>query len=301
MGNVWTINKSTGVSTLVGKTGHFFGALAFAPSGTFYMTSADLDQTGNIINTQLLTLNPSNAATLTALPLAQQIEALAVRPEDGALFGGNGDQAQLFTINPTTGNLSLIGGTGTTFIGDLAFQSPLILGPGQCGSLPFSLPAPAGPNGAIVNFSSSDTTKVIVNLGPSGDLFVPSGAMTDRRMASVCGVNFGTANITVSGGGQTVIEPVLVMATMSFYPASMSVPVGTQARPVLYLSAPAPSTLTITLSSNNTSVATVPTSVTIPAGSSSVLVPVGAIGKGTATVQASSSSLGTASLSITAN
>ena len=47
--------------------------------------------------------------------------ALGIRPEDGAIFGDNGDSAQLFTINPTTGAETFIGSTGRTFVGDLAF------------------------------------------------------------------------------------------------------------------------------------------------------------------------------------
>jgi outer membrane protein assembly factor BamB len=122
-GLLYTINKSTGFATLVGNTGDFFGSIAFAPNGTLYMASADLDfATDNTINIGLKTLNPSNAATLTFVPTADFFGALDVRPEDGALFGGTGDQHQLFRINATTGAETLIGDTGRTFVGDLAFQ-----------------------------------------------------------------------------------------------------------------------------------------------------------------------------------
>jgi hypothetical protein len=122
-GRLYTINKTTGLATLVGNTGDFFGSIAFAPSGTLYMASADLDfVTGNLINIGLKTLNPTNAAVLSFVPTIDFFGALGVRPEDSALFGGNGDQAQLFRINSTTGAETLIGSTGRTFIGDLAFQ-----------------------------------------------------------------------------------------------------------------------------------------------------------------------------------
>src|SRR5436190_16262028 len=42
-GLLYTINKATGAATLVGNTGDFFGSIAFAPNGTLYMSSADLD------------------------------------------------------------------------------------------------------------------------------------------------------------------------------------------------------------------------------------------------------------------
>lgn len=121
-GLLYTINAITGLATLVGNTGDFFGSLAFAPNGTLYMSSADLDFAGNFINIGVKTLNPLNAAQLSFIATTDFFGALAVRPEDSALFGGNGDFAQLFQINPTTGAETLIGGTGRTFVGDLAFQ-----------------------------------------------------------------------------------------------------------------------------------------------------------------------------------
>jgi outer membrane protein assembly factor BamB len=121
-GKLYTINKTTGLATLVGNTGDFFGSLAFAPNGTLYMAAGDLDfTTGNIINIGLKTLNPTNAATLSFIATNDLFGALAVRPEDSALFGGNSDSAQLFRVNVTTGAETLIGSTGRTFVGDLAF------------------------------------------------------------------------------------------------------------------------------------------------------------------------------------
>lgn len=121
-GRLYTIDPVTGAATLVGDTGDFFGSIAFAPDGTLYMSAADLDNVGNLTGIALKTLNPLNAAILTAITTADFFGSLAVR-SDGVIFGGNGDFAQLFTVNPATGAEKLIGSTGTTFIGDLAFQS----------------------------------------------------------------------------------------------------------------------------------------------------------------------------------
>jgi hypothetical protein len=79
-GNLYTIDKTTGAATLVGATGDFFGAIAFAPNGTLYMNSADLDNTGNIVNIQLKTLNPSNAHTLTAIATLDPLGLSAYDP-----------------------------------------------------------------------------------------------------------------------------------------------------------------------------------------------------------------------------
>jgi hypothetical protein len=121
-GKLYTIDKTTGAATLVGDTGHFFGSIAFGPTGTLYMSSADLDSSDNIVNMPLRTLNPATAATLTNVPTNDFFGALGVRPIDGVIFAGTGDSAQLFTVNPVTGAENLVGTTGSNFVGDLAFR-----------------------------------------------------------------------------------------------------------------------------------------------------------------------------------
>ena len=120
-GNLYTIDKTTGAATLVGATGDFFGAIAFAPTGALYMNSADLDNMGNLVNTQLKTLDPTNAHTLTAVATLDPPGALAVRA-DGTIFAGNGDAGKIYTINPLNGQETTVGNTGLNFVGDLAFQ-----------------------------------------------------------------------------------------------------------------------------------------------------------------------------------
>jgi hypothetical protein len=120
-GKLYTINPATGVATLVGNTGDFFASIAFAPNGTLYMSAADLDfATGQDINIALKILNPSNATVISSVSAAEFYGALAVSPE-GVIYGGNGDQGQLFRINATTGAETLVGSTGRNFVGDLAF------------------------------------------------------------------------------------------------------------------------------------------------------------------------------------
>ncbi|MDQ2949641.1 MAG: hypothetical protein M3Y27_27515, partial [Acidobacteriota bacterium] len=121
-GDLYVINKATGVATLIGSTGKFFGSIAFAPNGTLYMSAADLDfGTGMEINKVLRTINPNTAATLTSVATNDFFGALAIR-SDSTIFGGTGDAHQLFTIDPVTGFETLVGDTGSTFIGDLAFR-----------------------------------------------------------------------------------------------------------------------------------------------------------------------------------
>ncbi len=120
-GNLYTINTTTAAATLVGATGDFFGSIAFAPNGTLYMHAADLDNMGNIVNVKLKTLNPTNANTLTAVAVLDIPGALAIR-SDGTIFAGNGDGGKIYTINPITGQESIVGNTGLNFVGDLDFQ-----------------------------------------------------------------------------------------------------------------------------------------------------------------------------------
>jgi hypothetical protein len=122
-GLLYTINKTTGVATLVGNTGAFFGSIAFNLGGTLYMSFATLDpSTGNIINISLKTLNPATGAVLSSVSTVDFFGALGIR-SDGVIFGGTGDSAGLFTINPNTGAETLIGSTGQNFVGDLAFTT----------------------------------------------------------------------------------------------------------------------------------------------------------------------------------
>lgn len=123
-GQLYTINRITGVATFVGNTGNFFGSIAFAPNGTLYMSAADLNFSTSpptIVNKALKTINPLNGMTLTSVPTNDFFGAFGIRA-DGTIFGGNGDEHELFTINPLTGAETLIGDTGRNFVGALAFR-----------------------------------------------------------------------------------------------------------------------------------------------------------------------------------
>jgi hypothetical protein len=131
-GNLYTINTTTAVATLVGATGDFFGAIAFAPNGTLYMLAADLDASDNIVNQSLKSLNPVNGHTLSSVATTVNPGALGVR-FDGTIFAGEGDDGLIFTINPATGAATLVGSTGLNFVGDLAFQAPEPVSLAMCG------------------------------------------------------------------------------------------------------------------------------------------------------------------------
>ena len=174
-GDLYSINPGTGVATLINNTGFFFNSIAFAPNGTLYLAAANLDfSNGMLIDKALKTVNPITGVVMTSVPTQDFFGAFAIR-SDGTIFGGTGDQHQLFTINPATGAETLIGDTGTTFIGDLAFS------PGPASDLAnISARAfvQAGDNiliGGFILRGSSATHKVLVRaLGPSLPSSVPN-------------------------------------------------------------------------------------------------------------------------------
>ena len=168
-GDLYSINKSTGVATLIGNTGFFFNTIAFAPDGTLYLAAANLDfVTGMLIDKALKTINPSTAAVLTSVSTTHFFGALGIR-SDGKIFGGTGDQHELFTINPTTGAETLIGDTGSTFVGDLAFSTPGA--PSKLANISTRAFVQTGDNIMIAGFilrGSNTTHKVLIRaLGPS--------------------------------------------------------------------------------------------------------------------------------------
>ncbi len=139
--NLYRIS-TTGAATLVGNTGVFFGAIAFAPNGTLYMTSADLVGVSTApaiyacpaaapddYNCALDTLNPATGAILTSVMTADFYSALGIS-NGGVIWAatGAGDlgpgTGQFFagvSTLTTTGAATFIGNTGTNFVGDIAF------------------------------------------------------------------------------------------------------------------------------------------------------------------------------------
>ncbi len=123
-GKLYTINTTTGAATLIGDTLKNFASIAFAPDGTLYMSAADLG--AGPINPRLMTLNAASGAMLTSIATANFYSSLAVRPTDGVMFGGTGDEQTVYRINPTTGAATAIGVTGRNLVGGLAFRSAAV-------------------------------------------------------------------------------------------------------------------------------------------------------------------------------
>ncbi|HZF13216.1 MAG TPA: hypothetical protein VFE33_30865 [Thermoanaerobaculia bacterium] len=118
-GRLYTIDKATAVATFVGNTAPSSSraTLAFAPDGTLYESAFRTHPPA------LYTLNPATGAVLSSVPTVDFYGALAVRPTDGVLFGGNGDEGEIFNLDPATGAATLLGNTSPTFLGGLGFRT----------------------------------------------------------------------------------------------------------------------------------------------------------------------------------
>ena len=124
---LYRIDPATGLATLagnIGVTGVF--ALGFDNSGILY----------GISPSQLVTIDTATGAgaLVSGVPLASIFD-LAFRPEDNALFVADSGTNALYTMNPVTGAVTLVGtyGSSTNVVG-LAF-----LGTPEPGTIGLSL------------------------------------------------------------------------------------------------------------------------------------------------------------------
>jgi hypothetical protein len=167
--------------------------------------------------------------------------------------------------------------------------------PGQTSTIALNLGVTAPAGGVTVSLTSSNTAAATV----TQSVFIPAGFKIGAINPQITGVAFGTTTITASAPGFSPdIRTVTVALTASF-PASESIPL-TAANPVtLTLSAPAAAGgLPFTLSSDNTSIASVPASIIVPAGSTSVSVPVTGVSFGSTTIRADSPGIAEATTNV---
>jgi hypothetical protein len=117
---------------------------------------------------------------------------------------------------------------------------------------------------------------------------IPIGATSPTTAPTINGVNIGPLSVTGSAAGYASdMESAVVQITLTFNPNTLSVETGATKGLTLSASAVAPTGgFKITLISTNPLEATVPATITIPAGSSDVSVPIKGVAVGTTTIQA---------------
>jgi hypothetical protein len=175
--------------------------------------------------------------------------------------------------------------------GAISLPANTTVGLGQSGQLPITLSAPAPDGGVTVTLTSSDPTTVTV----TPTVFVSGGETSPRNIQpQVTGLNLGTAAITLSAPYYvSSSQQVQVTGSLSFARRLTIFASATQTA-TLNLSGPAPAGgLIINLSSDNTGVATVPPTVTFPAGATSVNALITGVAGGNTLIHASNASLPT--------
>lgn len=163
--------------------------------------------------------------------------------------------------------------------------------PGQTESLALSLPVgyPAPPGGTTVTFTIANTNIATV----TQSVFIPAGQFTASANPQVAGVLIGTTTVTASAPGYAPVTlPVTVTVTASFNPGTTNLNLITSTNTLLSLSAPAPAGgIRFNLASDDPTKVTVPASVTVIQGGTTVRVPITGVADGTTTIRATSAGI----------
>ena len=184
--------------------------------------------------------------------------------------------------------------------GAILLPTSATVGLNQSVALQVTLSAPAPAGGVTVSLASSDTSTATVT--PS--VFIAARNTSSTTQPQVNGIKLGSASITASAPGFTPgSAQVLVTASegSSFFSPVFGLTIIAGSTQDLTLNlAPAPASgITVSLSSSNTSVATVPATVTSLASSAGITVPVTGVAVGSATITASTPSFGPATATVT--
>jgi len=203
------------------------------------------------------------------------------------------------TASTNASNVSGASATVTVTTPDIIIPTTLSVSVGSQTVVPVTLSQAASSGGVFAVITSSDTNRATLS---ASTVFIAQGATVPVTQPTVTGVAPGTVIITASSAGFAGSSGTLqIGAGMTFGPASLSIS-GTGSTQQLLLTLPSAAPVggkTITLISSNLSVATVPSSVTVPNGSTSVNVPVTSVAPGSASITAVTAGLPNASAIVT--
>ena len=281
-------------------------------TGAMTMSFSPVSLTINGTATQNLTLNLS-APALAALVvnLRSSNAAVASAPATVSFATGmtsvavpvTGVAAGSVTITASAPNVASATASVTVTqpaAGAILLPASATVGLNQSLALQVTLPAPAPAGGVTVSLASSDTATATVT--PS--VFVAARSTFSTTPPQVNGIKLGSATITASAlgftPGSTQIQVNANGGSCYFSPGfGLTIIAGSTQDLTLNLMPPPASGLTVSLSSSNTSVATVPATVTYLGNSGGVPVPVTGVAAGSATITATTSSFGTATSTVT--
>lgn len=251
-------------------------------------------------NGLIVYLNSSNTSAATA-PASVTVPAkgtTTVIPVTGAGTGTS-------TITATAANFgtaaSLVTVSAMPQINLPANVSPAV---GETVNFPVTL-STAAPSDAVISLQSSDVSKLTV--APSSFTILKGAMSAPGVTATVSGAGAGTATVTASSPGYTAVSRQVVVTsapsaalTMGLSPANLSIAGLITQNLTLTLSGPAPpGGVTVTVASANGSIATVPSTFTIPASTTSIAVPVTALAVGSTVITASSNGMQNATATVT--
>ena len=322
-----TVNAVNGVAT--------FADLNINNIGTGYTLSATAPGVSAVTSTAFnviaypITLNLPGALIGVGATLPGSFTLTNPAPEGGVTVNLASSNTQFVTITPATVTVAAGGTTGSfTYTGGAQVgQSTLtasatgytdgtatvsttnslislgaipVIAPGQTVDLPLSLATAAPPGGITVKFTSSNPR--IATITPN--IFIPAGQSIAATNPQITGVTSGTTVISANATGYAPyvsIPPATVTVTATF-PGSITINQSSGYTIQLSISYPAPvGGITFTLSSDDTTKVTLPASVTIAAGASSVQVPLTGVATGTTTIRADSPGITEATSSVNVN
>lgn len=227
-----------------------------------------------------LSSDNTNVATVPATVTFFAGAVSAIVPVTGVTSGSATIQASaLPTIANTTATVTVSNAGGITLLSGGAVPV------GQSAPLSVIL---SSPTSAPVYVTLSSSNPSVLTVTPQ-TVLIGGGSQVPVLTPQVTGVSVGTAAIIASAPNYPLSSiPMTVFIGAAFVPASLTITGPTSANLTLQLSSPAPpGGLTINLSSDNTSVATVPATVTFAANATTVTVPVTGAAAGTTTIHAS--------------
>ncbi len=177
--DLYTINTTTGVATLIGSTGYFgVQGLAYA-GGTLYGWELG---SGTGIGVGLITINPATGAASDvngAVGNDGVIQTLCASPS-GALYGV---QSSVYSINTVTGSATLVGSGGYSDLRGAEFTGvPTGLQLSKTGSCPGLVTL------TVTNATPSGTVAMIY--GPAG-MFTHTGTPCTGTTVSISAPNLG--------------------------------------------------------------------------------------------------------------
>lgn len=295
----------TTVSTQVQVTGSSTLSMSFSPANltingamaqSLSLTLSSAAPAGQAVIVSLSSSNPA-VATVPAVMTFGSGTTLTV-PVTGVAPGSATISATAVGVNSATAIVTVT----QPAAGGIVIPPSVTLTAGGSANFPVALGTAASAGNVTVALASSNSS--VATVFPSS-VTIPAGTTSASTLPSISGVSAGSASITASAFGYpTVSSQVTVMSassepTMSFSPNSLTIVGSGTQNLTLNLSVAATDGLTVTLGSSNTGVATVPSIVRIPMGSSSASVPVTALAAGSTTITASAPGFAGTNASVT--